>query len=463
MRRRMATPRNIFRAYDIRGIYGSELTLVTAERVGATFAAYLASKGASGRICIGRDARTSSLDLEAAVTAGLRSGGCDVVSVGMVPIPVANWWTWHGDFAGGVYITASHNPAEYNGIRFRHPDGTGFTDGNTEVRDLFFADDPPVSVAEGGLSRVPEADVLELFAAFAAERIGSLAGMRIALDPGNGVGGVILESLFQRFGATTEIINGEPDGRFPNRPSEPAPKNIGALMELVAAGDFDCGIAFDGDCDRCVFVDDRGRAVPTEKIGILLVPELLKLRQGPVLANVPCSMVLEDEIPKLGAELIWIRVGDVFVCEELKKHDAILALEISAHLFAPDLTEFLFDDPLIISLKVLELLRASGRKLSELADEIPSLPYEELKFACPDEIKFDLNAALQADFTARGYRVETIDGVKVWFDDGWVLLRPSNTQPVMRMFIEARTPERLAEIRTEFTAEYEQALASLSG
>jgi phosphomannomutase/phosphoglucomutase len=112
---------------------------------------------------------------------------------------------------------------------------------------------------------------------------------------------------------------------------------------------------------------------------------------------------------------------------------------------------------------VLELLRASGRKLSELADEIPSLPYEELKFACPDETKFDLNAALQADFTARGYRVVTINGVKIWLDDGWVLLRPSNTQPVMRMFIEARTPERLAEIRTEFTAEYEQALASLSG
>ena len=108
--------------------------------------------------------------------------------------------------------------------------------------------------------------------------------MRIALDPGNGVGGVILESLFQRFGAATEIINGEPDGSFPNRPSEPSPKNIGALMELVAGGDFDCGIAFDGDCDRCVFVDDRGRAVQTEKIGILLARELLKLRRGPVIA-----------------------------------------------------------------------------------------------------------------------------------------------------------------------------------
>jgi|TARA_B100002003_G_scaffold55532_1_gene51000 phosphomannomutase len=463
MRRRMEVPRTIFRAYDIRGIYGGELTLATAERVGATFAAYHASKGTSGRICIGRDARTSSPDLEAAVIAGLRSGGCDVESVGMVPIPVANWWTWRGDFAGGVYITASHNPAEYNGIRFRHPDGTGFTDGNTEVRDLFFAGAPPSSAVEGDLSHVPEEEVLELFATFAAERIGSLEGMKIALDPGNGVGGVILESLFQRFGATTEIINGEPDGSFPNRPSEPAPKNIGALMSLVAEGDFDCGIAFDGDCDRCVFVDDLGRAVQTEKIGIILARELLKLRRGPVLANVPCSMVLEDEIPKLGAKLVWIRVGDVFVCEELKKHDAVLALEISAHLFAPDLTEFLFDDPLIISLKVAELLHGSGRTLAALADEIPSLPYEELKFTCPDEIKFDLNTALQADFTQRGYRVETIDGVKVWLDDGWVLLRPSNTQPVMRMFVEARTPERMLEIKAEFIKEYEKTLASLSG
>lgn len=181
------------------------------------------------------------------------------------------------------------------------------------------------------------------------------------------------------------------------------------------------------------------------------------------MANVPCSMVLEDEIPKLGAKLVWIRVGDVFVCEELKKHDAVLALEISAHLFAPDLTEFLFDDPLIISLKVAELLHGSGRTLAALADEIPSLPYEELKFTCPDEIKFDLNTALQADFTQRGYRVETIDGVKVWLDDGWVLLRPSNTQPVMRMFVEARTPERMLEIKAEFIKEYEKTLASLSG
>jgi phosphomannomutase len=227
-------------------------------------------------------------------------------------------------------------------------------------------------------------------------------------------------------------------------------------------GDYDLGIAFDGDADRCVFIDNRARAVSAEKIGIITSKSLIKPDSNKVLAGVPCSMILEDEIPKIGGELIWIRVGDVFVCEELKKHNAAIAMEISAHFFAPGLTEFIFDDPLIFSLKLAEQVSKSGLTLADLSDEIPSYPYEELKFKCLDSIKFKVNEQLEKTFLDMGYKVETIDGVKIWLDDGWVLLRPSNTQPVIRMFVEAKNKPRLEAIKDEFKAHFDEAVRSVS-
>ena len=173
-------------------------------------------------------------------------------------------------------------------------------------------------------------------------------------------------------------------------------------------------------------------------------------------------MILEKEIPKIGGELIWIRVGDVFVCEELKKHNAAIAMEISAHFFAPGLTEFIFDDPLIFSLTLAEHIANSDLTLADLSDEIPSYPYEELKFTCLDSIKFKVNDNLEKTFTSMGYKVETIDGVKIWLDGGWVLLRPSNTQPVIRMFVEATDKNRLEEIKKEFQGHFEEAVRAVS-
>jgi phosphomannomutase len=227
-------------------------------------------------------------------------------------------------------------------------------------------------------------------------------------------------------------------------------------------GEYDLGIAFDGDADRCVFIDNRARAVSAEKIGIITSKSLIKPDSNKVLAGVPCSMILEDEIPKIGGELIWIRVGDVFVCEELKKHNAAIAMEISAHFFAPGLTEFIFDDPLIFSLKLAEHVSKSGLTLADLSDEIPSYPYEELKFKCLDSIKFKVNEQLEKTFLDMGYKVETIDGVKIWLDDGWVLLRPSNTQPVIRMFVEAKNKPRLEAIKNEFKAHFDEAVRVVS-
>jgi len=463
----MNISQDIFRAYDIRGVYGEELDANIGERVGLVFGNFLAEKHTKGTISIGCDARVSSPELQEAVATGISKAGFNVDIIGMVPIPIANFVTWKAKstsnpYLAGVYITASHNPAEYNGIRFRHSDGTGYTEGNIEIKRIFFEDELVESDTVGKINRLSTNEVLETYVNFVSDKVGSVEGMRVALDPGNGVGCVIIERLFQEFGAETFSINNEPDGNFPNRPSEPAPKNLGDLIALMKKGEYDLGIAFDGDADRCVFIDNRARAVSAEKIGIITSKSLIKPDSNKVLAGVPCSMILEKEIPKIGGELIWIRVGDVFVCEELKKHNAAIAMEISAHFFAPGLTEFIFDDPLIFSLKLVEHLSNSNQSLADLSDEIPSYPYEELKFNCLDSIKFKVNEHLERTFLGMGYKVETIDGVKIWLDDGWVLLRPSNTQPVIRMFVEAKNYSRLNEIKKEFQVHFEDAVRFLS-
>ena len=463
----MDASQDIFRAYDIRGVYGTELDAEIGEQVGLVFGNYLRKSNSHGTVSIGCDARISSPDLQAAVSRGISRAGFDVDVIGMVPIPVANFCTWKaslGDkpYLAGVYITASHNPAEYNGIRFRHPDGAGYTEGNIEIKRMFF-EEPAEDYSEtGNVNILSTEEALKDYTDFVKSKVGNLEGMRIAIDPGNGVGSLIIDEIFQKFGVETSCINNKPDGHFPNRPSEPAPKNLGELIGLAKNEKFDFSVAYDGDADRCVFIDDTGLPVTPEKIGIIVAKSLITPESNKVLAGVPCSMILEDEIPKIGGELIWIRVGDVFVCEELKKHNAALALEISAHFFAPGLTDFIFDDPIIFSLKLAEYLHKTGSNLSQLSRDIPSYPYEEMKFTCPDALKFKVNEYLTDFFSSKGYKVETIDGVKIWLDGGWVLLRPSNTQPVMRMFVEAMDKPGLEKIKSEFRSYFDDAVRAIS-
>ena len=463
----MNVSQDIFRAYDIRGVYGSELNAEIGEQVGLVFGNYLRKSHSKGTVSIGCDARISSPELQEAVSKGISRAGFNVDVIGMVPIPVANFCTWKaslGDnsYIAGVYITASHNPAEYNGIRFRHPDGAGYTEGNIEIKRMFFEEQAEEHSEHGKINILSTKGMLSEYTDFVKSKMNDLSGMNIAIDPGNGVGSVIIDELFQKFGVETKCINNEPDGRFPNRPSEPAPKNLEGLISLAKKEAFDFSVAYDGDADRCVFLDDQANPVSPEKIGIIVAKSLITPESNKVLAGVPCSMILEDEIPKIGGELIWIRVGDVFVCEELKKHNAVLAMEISAHFFAPGLTDFIFDDPIIFSLKLAEYLQTSESKLSDLSRVIPSYPYEEMKFECPDALKFKVNEYLTDFFSKKGYKVETIDGVKIWLEGGWVLLRPSNTQPVIRMFVEATDESRLTKIKEEFKAHFDDAVRVVS-
>jgi phosphomannomutase len=263
------TSENIFRAYDIRGVYNEELHAEDAVEIAQTFAEFI---GGKGPVALARDGRTSSPALESAVAAGLVSSGVQVESFGLLPIPTANFATWQGGFNEGVYITASHNPAKYNGIRFRHGDGSGYTTQNDEIKRMFF---------EGKRRRVPwdqvkpiragdAAHLVDRYSHFLLKRLPGMRPLKVVLDPGNGAAAVTAARLFTEAGFVVRVINGEVDGRFPNRDPHPTEKTIGALKREVKKEGAAFGVAFDGDGDRCVFADNKGRAVQTDKIGIIV-------------------------------------------------------------------------------------------------------------------------------------------------------------------------------------------------
>ena len=442
---------NIFRAYDIRGIYNDELDPVIAARIGMAFGTYL---GGKGKICLGRDGRTSSPAMEQALTSGMTSAGLDVVSVGLLPIPTANYWTWKNDFSAGVYITASHNPAEYNGIRFRHADGTGYTQGNVDIAEVYrrgeFVRAPWNALGE--CHQVDAELVIDDYLKFILKHVDPARRLRIAIDPGNGVGALTAPRIFRDMGMDVVTINSEVDGTFPGRPSEPNERTLGDLRELVKSTGADMGIGYDGDADRCVFVDEKGRTVQVEKIAVLMGWEIIKQRSGPVISTVSGSMIVKEEIEKAGGEVITIRVGDVFVAEAIKEHGAVFAAEDSAHFFIP--FDYYFDDPLLTSILLADMLSRGDATLGQLSDSVPSYPKAEEAHDCADGIKFEVVEDVVEHYRSMGENgpeIITIDGAKIVYADGWGLIRCSNTQPKVRITVEAQSRERLDELEREFT------------
>lgn len=438
--------RNIFRAYDIRGVYNQTLRPEVISRIGVAYGTFL---GGQGKVTIAHDSRTSSRHLEAILTASLASAGIDIDRIGEVPIPTANFVTWKGDYTGGVYITASHNPAEYNGIRFRNPDGSGYTEKNIEIKDCFLNGDFQYAGWDelGRMNNLDTRSVINDYIDFLKERINVEREMSVVLDTGNGSAGLIAPYLFDELGHKVKTINAQVDGRFPGRESEPKKGTIDDLQEIMRESDHDFGVAYDGDGDRCKFVDNRGNIAHNEKIGILMaryLKDTVPEDRRNIIANISCSMILEEVLSKEGVDIHRVRVGDVYVCQEIKKHNSMMGLESSSHFFIS--THYIFDDPMYASLLLTEVLAREERPLSEVLEEIPSYPYHERGYYAGDSIKFSVIREISKIYEDSDQEVTTIDGVRVDFEDGWFLLRPSNTEPKIRLFVEAHTEERAKEL-----------------
>ena len=447
----MSISQTIFRQYDVRGIVGRDLTVDVAYGIGRGYAAYLAGKGIIGAVAVGRDNRPSGDALRDALVRGLTECGVDVVDVGVVPTPLLYWTLHHEPVVGGIQITGSHNPAEYNG--FKMCVGTGSLHG-TEIQVLYQL--ILGGAFPSGAGKVTHVDVIDRYVADIAERIGPLAHadgtpLRVVYDCGNGAGALVAPQLMRALGVEGIGLFTESDGTFPNHHPDPTvPENLVDLIDAVKREGAEIGVAFDGDADRIGVVDKNGTIIWGDHILILYARDVLA-RTGkgqPIIFDVKCSQALSDEIEKAGGVAVMWKTGHSLIKDKMKETHAPIAGEMSGHMF---FTEGFYghDDALYGAARLLRIIAESGKRVDELLSDVaPFVSTPELRIDTDDETKFVIMTKAIEHFTST-HNVIAVDGVRVLFGDGWGLFRASNTQPVIVARFEARTQARLDEIRNE--------------
>jgi phosphomannomutase/phosphoglucomutase len=438
----------IFRQYDIRGVVGTELTAPTARAIGRGFAQLLRERGIGGAVAVGRDNRPSGGELRDALVDGLTGAGADVVDIGVVPTPALYWALHHLPVAAGVQITGSHNPPEYNGFKLCVGHASLHGEGIQHLYRL--AAGAPAGAPDRGAVRHDAP--LERYVDDIVSRTGPLARpLRVVIDCGNGAGALVSKRLFDSLGVQWTGLFCNSDGTFPNHHPDPTVvENLQDLIRAVRAERADIGIAFDGDADRIGIVDEAGRIIWGDHLLILYARDVLA-RTGagqPIIFDVKCSQVLPEAIAKAGGKPVMWKTGHSLIKEKMKELGAPLAGEMSGHMFFRE-GFYGHDDALYGAARVLRILAASGKSVSEMLADVPvfvSTP--ELRVDCADDIKFSIVAEAVRHFRA-SHEVIDVDGARVLFGDGWGLVRASNTQPILVLRFEARTPEHLAAIRAE--------------
>jgi phosphomannomutase/phosphoglucomutase len=447
----MAISPGIFRQYDIRGVVDKDLTTEAARGIGVAYAAYLAEHDIRGALAVGRDNRPSGAMLRDALVDGLTSSGVDVIDIGVVPTPLNYWALHHLPVVGGIQITGSHNPPEYNG--FKLSVGTASMHGE-EIQHLYaLTQRPAIAAAKQGTRR--EELVIDRYIDDVIQRIGKLARpIRGVYDCGNGAGALVAPALFDKLGLKGRGLFCDSDGTFPNHHPDPTvPENLTDLIAAVQSDGAEIGIAFDGDADRIGLVDGNGGIVWGDRILILYARDVLARtgRGQPIIFDVKCSQALPMAIEQAGGKPVMWKTGHSLIKEKMREMNAPIAGEMSGHMF---FTEGFYghDDALYGAARLLRILADSGRTVAQLLSDVPEfVSTPELRIEVPDELKFGLVERAVQYFRGR-HDVIDVDGVRVLFGDGWGLIRASNTQPVIVARYEATTAERLAAIRGEMEA-----------
>ena len=416
----------ILREYDIRGIVGDTLNESDAYSLGRTFAAKARDEKAR-RIAVGRDGRTHSGMLEAALIRGLTESGIDVVQVGMGPSPMLYFATHYLDVDGGIQVTGSHNPANYNGFKLL-----------LKGRSVFGKEIQAIGerAARGdwseGNGAIEEVDIRE---AYVNRLLDGFSGkpFRIGWDAGNGAAGPILDMLVERLPGHQHVIYSEVDGRFPNHHPDPTvEKNLEDLKRLVADKQLDFGIAFDGDGDRIGAVDGKGRVIWGDQLLMILAEPVLKEQPGAtIIADVKASQLLFDRVGELGGTPLMWKTGHSLIKSKMKETGSPLAGEMSGHIFFKH-RWYGFDDALYAAVRLIEAVSESGKSLTELKSAMPTaVATPELRFQVDEPRKFAIIDEVRDRLAADGAKVDATDGVRVSTIDGWWLLRASNTQDVL--------------------------------
>src|SRR6476659_8527157 len=416
----------ILREYDIRGIVGETLTESDAYALGRTFGALARDEGAQ-RIAVGRDGRTHSGMLEAALVRGLSESGIDVVRIGMGPSPMLYFATHYLDVDGGIQVTGSHNPADYNGFTLLLKGRSVF---GAEIQEI--GQRAVSGHWHDGDGTTEEVDIRE---AYVDRLLEGFSGkpFRIGWDAGNGAAGPILDMLVERLPGQHHVIYSEVDGTFPNHHPDPTVEaNLADLKRLVADKQLDFGIAFDGDGDRIGAVDGRGRVIWGDQLLMILAGPVLEANPGATLiADVKASQAFFDRVAELGGQPLMWKTGHSLIKSKMKETGAPLAGEMSGHIFFKH-RWYGFDDALYAAVRLIEAVSQSGKSLTAIRDEMPvSIATPEMRFPVDESRKFAIVDEVRDRLAADGAKVDATDGVRVSTSDGWWLLRASNTQDVL--------------------------------
>jgi phosphomannomutase/phosphoglucomutase len=440
---------HVFREYDIRGVADRDLPDDFTRDLGRALGTFLRRAGRR-RIAVGRDCRLSSSRLHAALIEGLLETGLGLVDLGMVPTPLMYFAVHQFDLDGGVQITGSHNPPAENGFKLMNGKASLFGEDIQTLRRMLESGD----FDRPGGGRIEGHDPLPAYAAFMRGnvRIGR-SSLRVAIDAGNGAGGPAALAAFRAVGLEPDALLTEPDGRFPTHHPDPSlPENMALLEKRVRDGGHDLGIAYDGDADRIGVIGPDGAVLWGDRLLVIYARELLRARPGAaVIGEVKCSQTLFDDVARHGGRPIVWKTGHSLIKKKMKEEGALLAGEMSGHVFFAD-RYYGYDDAIYASLRLVELLSHTARTLPELLEGVPrTYATPELRIDCPDERKFAVVERVLAHFRAT-HEVLDIDGARVKLPGGWALVRASNTQPVLVLRFEAESEDRLARIRAEVEA-----------
>lgn len=432
----------IFREYDIRGIADKDITDDEVYTLARAIGTYMKQQGCT-KLAVGRDCRLTSERYAEIIIKGLTETGCEVLNIGMCPTPVLYFSIWNLNTDGGVMVTASHNPPEYNGFKICR--GTDSVHGDQIQEILKIAEK---GVFEKARANVSDADAITPYRDHLKDNITIEHPIRLGIDAGNGTAGAVAVPLLKNLGCEVHELYCEPDGKFPNHEADPTViDNLKDLIALVKEKGLDLGIGYDGDGDRIGVVDHNGKVIYGDQLMIIFAREILSRKPGATfISEVKCSKTMYDDIEKNGGRAVMWKTGHSLIKEKMKQEHAALAGEMSGHMFFAD-RYFGFDDAVYASCRLLEILSATGRTIDELLEGVPeTYNTPEIRMDCPDDKKFRVVDRAK-EILSEKYQVIDIDGVRIVFDDGWGLVRASNTQPALVMRFEALSRSRRDEIR----------------
>ena len=431
----------IFREYDIRGIVGTDLTPASVTSIGKAIGTYI-RRGNGKNMILGRDVRSSSVEFCNILSKALNSTGCNVIDIGMVPTPVLYFALHHFNADGGVMITGSHNPPEFNGFKISQGLHSLYGEKVQELKGLIEVND-----FEVGTGTTKQQPVLAEY----MEKICSILEIprkiKVVVDGGNGCFGIVGPDLLKKLGQTPIELFSEPDGTFPNHHPDPTvSEHLTDLIEKVRLENAELGIGFDGDADRIGVVDEKGNILWGDQLLTIFARDILSRNPGAtIVGEVKCSQNLYKDIKKHGGVPVMAAAGHSLIKNKMRETGALLAGEMSGHICFAD-NYYGFDDAIFAACRVLQIVAQSNKKVSEMLADLPETAYTpEIRIDCPDDQKFKIVRELTEIFREK-YEVIDIDGVRVNFDDGWALIRASNTQPVLVLRLEAVTKERLKEL-----------------